>query len=141
MHKISDLINLLEVIDLENIKNRLSDVHRFVTILSVFQSLVILRKPRYEEHVCFRGFFKTNDSDMNLLNAWLEKLKHEVELICSQTRDNENCLQVRPSIWYSKANLNVLILFSQLIEMLDLNILHFMKQILKTTESSQNNSY
>lgn len=95
MHKISDLLNLLETIDLKDIENRLAGVHRFVTILSVFQSLVILRKPRYEEHVCFCGFFKTNDSDMNLLNAWLEKLKHEVELICSQKRDNEDCLQVR----------------------------------------------
>lgn len=95
MHKISDLINLLETIDLKDIENRLAGIHRFLIILSAFQSLVILRKPRYEEHICFCGFFKTNDSDMNLLNAWLETLKHEVELICSQTRSNVECLQVR----------------------------------------------
>lgn len=95
MHKISDLIDLLAAIDLNSIEMRLNDVHRFLTMLSVFQSLVILRKARYEEYVCFRSFFRSSDADMSMMKEWLEKLKSLVEQICSKKRDNDNCLQVR----------------------------------------------
>lgn len=113
MHKIGDLVQLLSAIQLEpkTLESRLNDIHRLLTLISVFQSLVILRKPRVEEYVCFRGFFRVTHSDLKAITKWLDELKQKVEYLCSQTRENEKCLQI--------------------IEMLDLDILHFMEQKIK----------
>lgn len=118
MHKITDLIQLLNSIELtpsEILESRLIDIHRLLTLISVFQSLVILRKPRTEEYVCFRGFFRVTQADLKAITKWLEDLKQKVEYLCSQNRENEKCLQI--------------------IEMLDLDILHFMEQKIKQDAS------
>lgn len=118
MHKIADLVQLLGAIDVQpadNMESRLIDIHRLLTLISVFQSLVILRKPRSEEYVCFRGFFRVTTSDLKAITKWLEELKRKVEYVCSQNRENEKCLQI--------------------IEMLDLDILHFMEQKIKQEPS------
>lgn len=117
MHKINDLIELLDSINLNDIEQHLNDIHRFLTLISVFQSLVILRKPRYDEYGCFKSFFKYTESDINLIKTWLERLKDQVERICAQRRENENCLQI--------------------IELLDLDILSFMRQTLKEFVDSE----
>lgn len=95
MHNLADLVSILDTINLNTIENRLTDIYRLLTLLSVFQSLVVLYKPRYIEYVCFRSFFIVTESDLNLINFWLEKLKNQVEYICSQKRENEDCLQVK----------------------------------------------
>lgn len=114
MHKIGDLVQLLKAIELQppkSLESRLVDIHRLLTLISVFQSLVILRKPRVEEYVCFRSFFRVTNNDLKAITEWLNELKLKVEYLCSQKRENEKCLQI--------------------IEMLDLDILHFMEQKMK----------
>lgn len=123
MHKISDLVQLLASIELkpngkdndDNLEAQLVDIHRLLTLVSIFQSLVILRKPRAEEYVCFRGFFRVTPADLKAITKWLEELKQKVEYLCSQNRETEKCLQI--------------------IEMLDLDILHFMEQKIKQEAS------
>lgn len=116
MHKICDLTLLLESIDLKAIEKKLVEIHRFLTLISVFQNLIILRKPRYEEYICFKSFFKVSENDLNIINFWLEKLKHEVETIGSKEHDQEDCMPFK------------------IIELLDLDILNFMKQALRNQE-------
>lgn len=95
MHRLADLLPLLHTVDLERpMELRLSRVHRLLTLVSAMQSLVVLRKPRHEEYVCFRGFFRVTAGDLGAITAWLQLLKEKMEYVGAQMRENEDCLQV-----------------------------------------------
>lgn len=95
MHRLADLLPLLHTVDLERpLELRLSRVHRLLTLVSAMQSLVVLRKPRHEEYVCFRGFFRVTAGDLGAITAWLQLLKEKMEYVGAQMRENEDCLQV-----------------------------------------------
>lgn len=117
MHRLADLLPLLQTVKLERpLELPLCRMHRLLTLLSVLQSLVVLRKPRHEEYVCFRAFFRVTTADLRAITAWLQQLKEKMEFVGAQMRENEDCLQI--------------------IEMLDLDILHFMEQ--KLLDAVQN---
>lgn len=122
MHRLGDLVQLLQSVDLERpLELQLDRVHGLLTLVSAMQSLVMLRKPRHEEYVCFRGFFRVTPADLRALTAWLQLLKGKMEYVGAQRLDNEDCLQI--------------------IEMLDLDILHFMEQKLQEVTNNGEATY
>lgn len=117
MHRLADLLPLLHTVDLDRpLELRLSRVHRLLTLVSAMQSLVVLRKPRHEEYVCFRSCFRVTVGDLSTITAWLKLLKEKMVFVGDKKRENEDCLQI--------------------IEMLDLDILHFMDNKLQETKNN-----
>lgn len=95
MHRLGDLLPLLQTVQLDRpLELPLCRMHRLLSLLSVLQSLVVLRKPRHEEYVCFRAFFRVTTADLRAITAWLQLLKEKMEFVGAQMRENEDCLQV-----------------------------------------------